>query len=412
MKKFISLVAAIVLFASSSYAGILDSVKYYGEGSFYGASSQGDDKYIGGTGFYGILGLQADVYENITASFALGYTKLWGNYYASANNVNGVPVADSNDGLLYNLKIVEANIAFDKIFDVEGLKIKVGRQFYGDEDSTVMYFGVKRDDPARIMNKSAITSIDAITAYYENEHIKANAVFATFDNNSINSSENDNETLKGVDFKYLNIADMIDIQGYFYDLENYNSVRHYDILGAKGTFHKDINENVLTASAEIAKNFAGKDILSADDENYDTNLIKLDASFEIKNIGLTPRASIGFFGGWDKKDGNKHFKSYGNYAPGLISVEQADSFDFVDLQVVNIGADYTIQKFTFSADFFNFDFRQYDRSSDYFPQGELDLQVTYAYTENIDFNIGIGHLFANDSDDDIAYTQAGLSYKF
>ncbi|MDR2427032.1 MAG: hypothetical protein LBD46_07660 [Endomicrobium sp.] len=411
MKKFISLVMAIVLFASSSYAGILDSVKYYGEGSFYGAASQGMNDYLSGTGFYGILGLQADVYENITASFALGYTRLWGN---NLNNpVSGVPVEDNNYGLLNNLKIVEANIAFDKIFDVEGLKIKVGRQFYGDEDSTVMYFGVRRDDPLRILNKSAITSIDAITAYYENEHIKANAVFATFQNYSANSGKNNNTTLSGIDFKYLNIADMIDIEGYFYDMENLYSVRHYDILGAKGTFHKDfINENVLTASAEIAKNFAGEDILSADVESLDTNLIKLDASFEIKNIGLTPRASVGFFGGWDKKTGVKHFRSFGNYAPGLISINEATSEDFVDLQVANLGADYTLKKFTFSVDFFNFDYRQYDGSSNAFPQGELDLQVTYAYTENIDFNIGIGHLFAKKSDNDIAYTQAGLSYKF
>ena len=42
MRKTLVLFLAIVLFASSySYAGILDSVKYYGEGSFYGASGEG-----------------------------------------------------------------------------------------------------------------------------------------------------------------------------------------------------------------------------------------------------------------------------------------------------------------------------------------------------------------------------------
>ncbi|MDR2191365.1 MAG: hypothetical protein LBO62_00590 [Endomicrobium sp.] len=417
MKKLFVLLAAFVLFSSVSNAGILDNVKYYGEGSFYGYAIESRGSYEGATVYYGMLGLSADVYENISASFALSYTDLWG---ISPDDGQSITLNNQSVGVLGKLIIAQANVTLDKLFDVDGLKLKIGRQFYGDEDSAVMYFGVRRDLPAiaalyGLDNREAspINSMDAVTAYYENEHIKANALFATFVNESVATKRNNNITLKGFDFKYLNIANMIDVQGYFYDIENLSTFygalpRHYNILGAKGTFHKTINENALKASLEIAANYAGSEILSDDIKNLNTGIVKLDASFNISKIDLTPRASFGVYGGYDKKDGRKYFISFGNYYPGLIGGENFSGTSFADTTIINFGADYKISKFSFSFDFFNFSHEQDAWKS----SAEIDLQAKYAYTESIYFNVGIAHLFADDSDNDIAYMQAGLSYKF
>jgi hypothetical protein len=415
MKKVIVLVCAVVLFASYSYAGILDSVKYYGEGSFYGYSKQGNGYHRGATTFWGTVGISADVYENISATLGLGYASLWGTRGGvDGTTGSGITSDGQSVGLLGEIKLIEANVAFDKLFDIDGLKLKIGRQFYGDEDSTVMYFGVRRNLPSAAAiytyNRTGIppiTSIDAAALYYENEHIKANAVFATLKNLSVLASGyNKNVTISGVDFKYLNIIDMIDAQAYFYDMENAYSTRHYGIFGVKGTFHKAFNENVLKASIETAKNFAGDKILG-ENKDKSSNIIKLDASFNIKSIGLTPRTTFGLFGGYDKNSGYKEFANLGNYYPGLIN--GAGLSDYSNLQLFNLGADYTLKKFTFSLDFFNFSRRDDDRSK---AAGEIDLQAKYAYNEKVDINVGIAHWFADDSDYDIAYYQAGLSYKF
>ncbi|MDR3113623.1 MAG: hypothetical protein LBU09_04530 [Endomicrobium sp.] len=432
MKRLSALFAAVVLFAPISYAGILDDVKYHGEGSFYGYSTEKKGSYEAATVFYGTLGLSANIYENISADFGIGYTNLWGDYNG-AYAFDGKPITldGYGEGILGKVRIIEANVTLDKLFGVDGLKLKIGRQFYGDEDSAVIYFGVRRDLPtlaswfAYDNSKyfSPITSIDAVTAYYENAHIKVNALFSTFDNGSITTdaygnpaAKNKNATLKGFDFKYVNIANMIDLQAYFYDLENYNAYgsylpRHYGIVGAKGAFHKEMgNGDVIKASVEIAENYAGAEILSDDIKALNTGMLKLDASYKISKIGLTPRASLGSYGGYDKKDGTKYFASFGNYYPGLIGEPNGRSAGllFADTVIVNFGLDYTIKKFTFGFDYFSF-----SHDNDYWKTtGEIDLQAKYAYTESVIFNFGIAHFFADKSDGDIAYIQGGISYKF
>jgi len=410
MKKLFALIAALVLFASVSSAGVLDKVKYYGEGSFYGVSQSNQ----GATILYGTLGIESNVYENITAAFALGYTHLWGdniNY-----SMTGKPITDAaNEGLLNNLIIVEANVAFDKLFDLDGLKLKVGRQFYGDDGSMIIYIGVRKDNPVlAVLSKktpspmSHITSADAAVLYYDNKNIKANIMFATVENNwGAASILNENMTIRGFDFKYLNIANMIDLQAYFYDAENVLA-RHYNVFGMKGTFHKEMGENKINASIEAAKGLAGGSILSNDVDENDTGFIKLDASFNMAKIGITPRLTYGLFGFGKYEVGgvthyDKEFWAFGNYGPWLIA-----DYDFSDLQLLNLGCDYTLKKFTVSFDWYNFS----AVNSKWKATNEIDFQAKYAYTENVDFNIGIAHFFSDKSEFDVAYMHAGLSYKF
>lgn len=431
MKKVLALAAILVFTASAAFAQefSLKNFKFFGEGSFYGYTYENatDSTGItptnfGGTGMYATLGFNFDIYENVMATFAMGYTNIWGD----GSNFSGRSLEDNvNDqGLFDFLRIVEANIAFGNLFDVEGLSVKVGRQYYGDEDSTVMYIGIRRDQPLYMITGSenttgimgAISSIDAAAAYYDTENIKANLIYGIFDNQKdINDS---NSTLMGGDFKYLNIADMFDAQAYMYNLQEYLGTRNYTIIGLKPTFKM----NGLKASVELAKNFAGDEVFSNDDAN--TNFIKIDASYLIENIGLTPRAMFGVFGG-----DNKTFGTLGNYVPGLIGGQMVIGGSYNDNQIINVGADYALNKFTFSFDLFNFSSRdgnddlligKYENKDRAAYGTEIDVTAKYAYTENIDFKVGIGHLFGGKATEminggdsfDASTLQAGVTYKF
>jgi len=415
MKKFL-VFAFVVLFAEISSAGIgyglLKDASFSSEGGFYGFSLDGNGgSYDGGNVFYGIFGISSPLpkYKDIVASFSIGYTNVWGDY--SAYSISGAPISDEyNQGILQSIRIVEANAAFNRLFDADGLSLKIGRQFYGDYDSLVMYFGIRRDLPgvAANGNNGAITSIDAITAYYEGERVKINAVFGVAENNSLASHSNSNETIRGFDFKYFNIGEIIDIQAYFYDTENIY-YKHYDIVGTKGTFHKEINDNNLKISMELARSFGGKKVLADDEDSVRANVIKLDGSFEITEIKLTPRASFGLLGGYNEDSrANEYFRTFGNYYPGLISESHASVSGFYDVQILNLGADYVYNKFIFSVDYFDFSPREGDWDS----VTEIDLSVKYQYNEAVAFGVSLGHLFADDSEDDLAYAQFGVSWTF
>ncbi len=414
MKKVLALVLAAIFVASNvSFAQEFSfkNFKLYGEGSIYGFTYENSGVAgvnMGGTSGYITLGAMFDVYENITASFALGYQNLWGDDAAMAFSGRPINSSNTDDGYLNKITVVEANLNFNKLFDVEGLSAKVGRQYYGDEDSSMMYFGIRRDQPLFMVNGAmgigllgALSSLDAFAGYYAKENMKINAVYGIMQNGGING----NATIIGADLKYAKIADMIDVQAYGYDVENWIGTRNYTILGLKPT----VNVGTLKASVEFAKNFGGDYTFSND--NFNTNFIKADASFKIEDIGLTPRAAYVVAGGE-----NKPFITFGNYLPGLIVGQTLLAAGWMDNQIINIGADYVKNKFLFSLDFFNYGSRDGGDFEDAVKYGsELDLIVKYNYTQNVDFRVGIGHLFGNkDSgmDFDASTLQAGVTYKF
>ncbi|MDR2425835.1 MAG: hypothetical protein LBD46_01400 [Endomicrobium sp.] len=418
MKKILALVV-LSLFVASSYAQELsfENLHFYGEGSFNGfiyenSTLNTSEIYnVSGTGMYLTIGLRLDIYEDIIASFALGYTNMWGD----GSEWSGRPL-NGNRGLIDLFKIVEANMLFNNLFDVDGLSFKIGRQYYGDEDSTVVYIGIRRNQPLYIVigaadvpgTIGAISSIDAAAAYYDKDNIKANLIYGIMENRGADG----NRTLIGGDFKYLNIAEILDLQGYLYNFENYVSAQdHYTILGVKPT----VKIKGLKASLEVAKNFGGEESLS--NETFNTNFIKADASYVIENLKLTPRVSLGVFGGE-----NKPFITIGNCSAGLIVSRVLINGNYSDNRIINTGVDYEFKKFVFSFDIFSYDSRDGEDLKNNVKFGtEFDLTAKCAYAENIDFYFGIGHLFGADFSKfknggkdsfDSSTLQAGITYKF
>ncbi|MCL2390150.1 MAG: hypothetical protein FWD54_01720 [Endomicrobia bacterium] len=410
MKKIFALAAILALFSSLSFAVDLSlpDVKFYGEGSAQGFILNGESESIGATSGYFTLGA-AISFENITATLALGYQNYWGSYGIEGRHISG-----GGDGYLNLIRVVEANVNIDKLFNVDGLSAKVGRQYYGDEDSMVVYLGIRRGNPLLMFITSAapgmisgpagsvISSIEGASVYYEEGNIKANAVYAI---GSSNNTGEDNMTIKGADFKYFNIADMnmFDFQAYLYNFENIDmgsGLKYYTILGVKPVFKMDN----LKASLEFAKNFGGDLIFS--NEYFNTNFVKFDVSYDFKDLNLTPRLSY-FAGGSDNGD---PFIAFGNYVPSMIFGAELSAFmGYPGIQLWNIGADYVYSKYTFGLDFFRFNQRDQADESMY----EIDFIVKYAYAENITINFGIGNAF-DDFDDNLNLTMVttGITYKF
>lgn len=408
MKKIFALATVLALFATSAFAQevSIKNFKLFGEGSLMGYTYENcPDNNFGGTSGYTILGFTADVLKDVSATVALGYSFVWGE-----RNVNGRTVADNttNRGYLDIITIVEANLTFSKLFDIEGLKLKVGRQYYGDEGSPILYFGIRRYQPllpslaAAVSFDPTITSLDAVTAYYEKDNIKANLVYGILANNDISG----NSVLIGGDFKYLNFAEYFDAQAYLYNVENLAvaPVPNYTVFGVKPTFKIDD----FKASVEFAKNFGGNEIFS--NEAANTNLIKFDASYNIKSAKVTPRATYLLAGGLDSFFFTKTFFAFSNYQPGLIESPGVIMM-YNDIQMINLGVDYAkIEKLVLSFDFFNFG----PRDGNWDAYNEMDLTAKYAYSKNVELFGGIGHRFGNNStgNRDSSTVQAGLTYKF
>jgi len=406
MKKFLAIAAAVAICSTTSYALDLSegSLSLYGEGQFAAGSVTKKDGNEGSSYALGTLGLRYGLSDTIIASLAVGYYNSWGGF-----------TGDNLNTYLNTINVVEANVKFKNLFDVEGLSLKIGRQYYGDSDSTVMYFG-NRGLTAEESIVPPITSIDAVVAYYKNDNIKANVIYG-----NVVSYVGRDVTLAGFDVKYLNLVDeLLDAQVYFYDFTGGlpAASNKYGIFGLKPT----VKVAGLKASLEFAKNYGGPNEFENKDFP-DTNLIKLDASYSLEDLKLTPRLAWLLIGG-DRP--GQQFINFGNYTPGSIyGNEYYGSMIYNDEMIFNVGADYAFsEKFSFSADLYNFSSRFSEYNA---PNGdkdkriqfgsEIDLVARYQYSEKASFYIGVSHLFANGwknvtPDSDIAKYEFGVSYKF
>ena len=90
----------------------------------------------------------------------------------------------------------------------------------------------------------------------------------------------------------------------------------------------------------------------------------------------------------------KPFLNFGNYAPGLVFGQQEITrlISMIDFQAINVGVDYTVNKFLFSLDGYNFAAR--DNGLNY--GNEIDFKVKYQYNKALDFYLGIGCLMLSD----------------
>ncbi|WP_424244806.1 hypothetical protein Dip510_002077 [Elusimicrobium posterum] len=420
MRKLLGLVLVLALVAPAK-ADILKNLKTTGEIQVLGTMA--NDVYdsrmqYSQTSVRVLYGIGFDLTEDVKANMTLAYYNMWGN----DKDVNGATThTGSNiDSYLNKVNLVEANVVLKNLFCC--LEAKVGRQFYGDENSAIIYFGPNHYNSEQ-RDALQAKSLDAVKLSYSGEVVAWDAIYAKVadtDDATTGYDNDDDASLLGLDAK-VNVNDNINVQGYFYQVRNADAMGDIGFYDPSGTLapmalgkyvgiygiKPSIKLGDLNLSVEYARNVGGETAFDYDHGD----LWKVDASLDLGAI--TPRAQMAR---------GSHFQSFGNYRPGLI-VGQAYWSDFGyndgaddhagmwdDILVYNLGVDMnfpSMDKFTYTLDGYMF----YERNMKGSPTYEADLWVKYAMNNNVELHVAGG--FMHDHGVDNAYkAQTGMLIRF
>lgn len=362
MKKLLGLLVA-ALVAMPASADVLNNVELKGEVQTIASDVRtgGAKVYNSGTNFRVLAGLSADLVEDVRANVLFQYNDAW------LSNYVGAPIQDYWD----NVTLAEANVVLSNLFDC--FEATVGRQFYGDEDSAVMYVGPNH----YVFNMNRAPSLDAAKLTYSDDFKSVTLLAGKL----VNAT--DNQTIYGADVK-LNLTDTLKLQAYGYDLKAgedstilYDE-KHTGFYGAKATFAPE----AFALSAEYARAFQGHRLVK---EPKDTPyLVKVDASLNL--AAFTPRATFYYA----KGDGF----GMGNYYPSLLIGHllagkgmPLSNYSTDGLRLFNVGVDYTYEKWVLSLDGYSFQ----DRTAQEAGTLEADLNVKYNHNEYVQLFAGVGY---------------------
>ncbi len=391
MKKLLGILLVCALVVPASAANIFSNVETYGEVQTIGAkaSNIGVPSDVGVNNRV-IFGLGMDLVEDVRANVSFINTNSWGDTTTNGQLGQGQNI----NGFLDEINVVEANVAISNIFGAWDLK--VGRQFYGNEDSKIIYFGPTHGRYNLVRDS---LSLDAAVLAYNSEKIAFNAIYGKLARRNL-PAVTDN-SLAGLDFTYM-FNENLNAQAYWYDIEQKNDPSdHLGIFGIKPTFAADN----LIVSAEFAKNYEGKVFQDAN-KGW---MAAVDASLKMGNedIDLTPRA------GYYRTE--KDFVSFGNYAPGLLfgGIMLGPLDNGANYGIFNVGLDFAfpaLDKFTFAFDWYAINSGPRDHSAWF--GNEFDLTAKYTFNEYVDFNGGIAYITNSDATDDPYAFQLGMLVKF
>ena len=372
MKKLLGLLLVITMaWPIAAKADVLKNVELKGEIQTIASDARHDNvrAYKSGTNFRVLAGLSTELVEDVKANVLFQYNNAW------LSGTQGDTVQNYWD----EVRLAEANVVLSNLFCC--LEATVGRQFYGDEDSAVMYLGPNHCFFG--MNKAP--SLDGAKLVYSDD-FKTFTMLAgklvTYDTSVTPATVDDNWTVYGLDLK-LNLTDTLTAQIYGYDFMNskYDAARekrHEGFYGAKATFAPE----AATLSAEYARGYeANRLFREGDNSPY---MVKVDAALNMDVI--TPRAAFYY-----AKD---VVSPFGNYYPGLAigHVLAGDDIPFADysgdgVRMFNVGVDYAWNKFVFSLDGFSFQ----DRTAQDASTWEADLVAKYNHNDYVQLFAGIGY---------------------
>ena len=385
MKKLLSLLAAAVLFPVAANADVLSNVNLKGDIQVIASDVNHTavvpaNAYNRGTSARVLAGLSADLVEDVTANLMFQYANIWG-----ADNSAGKTTQNYWD----NIRLVEANVVLHNLFCC--LEATVGRQFYGDEDSAVMYFGPNHYNAEL---NGYTRALDAANITYADD-FKAFTVIAGRTNNTMDGQAwtgnigvmnggtpavvNEYDVF-GADLK-LNLTDEIKAQVYGYDFKGLPAVngagndRHSGIYGAKLT----VNTPVRFA-AEYARNFGGDKFVR--EHNSTGHMAKVDVATDIEAVTVRGTAL----------DANQNFLAFGNYTPGLLVGHRLggaiDAYSIDGVTLFNIGFDVKpADKWTVSLDGYSFQDHRLHHSATY----EADVTLKYAHNQYVELFAGAGY---------------------
>lgn len=371
MKKLLGLLLAMTMaWPVTASAEVLKNVDLKGEIQTIASDARHDKNavYKSGTNFRVLAGLSADLVEDVRANVLFQYNDAW------LSGTEGNTVQNYWD----EVRLAEANVVLSNLFCC--LEATVGRQFYGDEDSAVMYLGPNH----YVFGMNKAPSLDGAKLVYSDD-FKTFTMLAgklvTYDTSVTPATVDENWTVYGLDLK-LNLTDTLTAQVYGYDFMNskYDAARekrHEGFYGAKATFAPE----AATLSAEYARGYeANRLFREGNDSPY---MVKVDAALNMDVI--TPRAAFYYAKGV--------VSQLGNYYPGLavghVSAGVGEPFVYSlnGVRMFNVGVDYVWNKFVFSLDGFSFQDRTAKDSSTW----EADLVAKYNHNDYVQLFAGIGY---------------------
>lgn len=368
MKKLLGLLLAMTMaWPVTASAEVLKNVDLKGEIQTIASDARHDKNavYKSGTNFRVLAGLSADLVEDVRANVLFQYNDAW------LSGTEGNTVQHYWD----KVRLAEANVVLSNLFCC--LEATVGRQFYGDEDSAVMYFGPNH----YVFGMNKAPSLDGAKLVYSDDFKTFTMLAGRVDYWSPATVGAD-WTVYGLDLK-LNLTDTLTAQVYGYDFMNskYDAAndekRHNGFYGAKATFAPE----AATLSAEYARGYeANRLFREGNDSPY---MVKVDAALNMDVI--TPRAAFYYAKGI--------VSPFGNYYPGLAigHVLAGAGSPFVyslnGVRMFNVGVDYVWNKFVFSLDGFSFQDRTAKDSSTW----EADLVAKYNHNDYVQLFAGIGY---------------------
>ena len=397
MKKLLGLllVAAIAFPAS---AAVIKNVELTGEIQTIASTAHRTVAQAGSTYVYNngaitraLAGLSFDVVEDVKANLLFQYAYNWGDHNYTNNGF------DSAEGM----RLVNANLVLSNLFCC--LEATVGRQFYGEDNSTVIYFGPNHYNAEGMGLASAL---DAVTVRYSDDFKTftllagkvADATRGFYD--WLGADEQVRTNIWGADLK-LNLTDALTAQIYGYDLtdsrwfdsedEDYGLVDtdisrgHSGFYGAK----LGLDTEAFRMSAEYVRNFDGHRLIK---ERADIPyMVKGDIAADMGAV--TTRGTFVY--------AKEMFVTLGNYAPGLIFGHRFATiggfynvfnygtlFGEGGLRMFNVGFDVRpSEKWTVSLDGFSYQ----DRFGRHAATFEADLTAKYAYNEYVEMFGGFAY---------------------
>ena len=382
MKKLLGLLLAMTMaWPVTASAEVLKNVDLKGEIQTIASDARHDkgNMFKSGTNFRVLAGLSADLVEDVRANVLFQYNDAW------FSGTEGNTVQNYWD----EVRLAEANVVLSNLFCC--LEATVGRQFYGDEDSAVMYFGPNH----YVFGMNKAPSLDGAKLVYSDDFktftMLAGKLVDVRTTSTGTTIVDDNWTVYGLDLK-LNLTDTLTAQVYGYDFMNskYDAARekrHNGFYGAKATFAPE----AATLSAEYARGYEANRLFS--EGNDSPYMVKVDAALNMDVI--TPRAAFYYAKGV--------VSPFGNYYPGLAigHVLAGNDTPFADYSVdgvrmFNVGVDYVWNKFVFSLDGFSFQDRTAKDSSTW----EADLVAKYNHNDYVQLFAGIGYAKYSNAESD------------
>ncbi len=291
MKKLLVAVLAFALFAP---AFAVENVQITGDIQTIGLNLEGQGVIENqrGTTNRVMFGLGVDLVEDVHAKLTFAHRNIFGQEALSGETMSAT--AGTNRSFLQRTYLAEAYVTIANVFDA--LEVKVGRQFYGDEKSAVMYFGPDYD--YAVGNK--YYSLDGVTVKYNGENLIVTAsYFKPLDRVTANDLANNatDTNLGGLDLN-LKLSETLSASAYVYDVRTVGA-NNFGFWGVKPTFE---NDNVKLG-VEFARNYG------AHEKGWQ---VKADLALPIASddFTFTPRVTY--------LKSEKGFEAYGNYRPGLM----------------------------------------------------------------------------------------------